>query len=296
VESLTERNEKLNGADNILQENDELRKKNASIEEEKQYAEKEALYVKRVYENKEIDLEREYEEKEKELKKIQKEAEQAKKDAERLRDCQNEIVNKRAEEIYSREERLLQNEYIARTNLYRGFLIAVLLYGILITSFTATRSDAFKNDFKTFFCTIGSFLCMIPKNVFKVAKWASKLGDMIPQPIVAAIIHWILLILVLILVGGALICVILFGMSKIIKFYIEQYADSTSLAVFLISIATTVWFGDKIRTLIPINLLLMICLIHGIYICIRYIINIYGWSIRGWIHKSLFNFFQKRGK
>ena len=81
----------------------------------------------------------------------------------------------------------------------------------------------------------------------------------------ATIVHYLLLI---VFVGGIAIGVgflIFLGASKVFEFYTEDYADTMSLAVFLISLAVSVYFAEPIRAVIPINLLLLLILVHIVY-------------------------------
>ena len=113
-------------------------------------------------------------------------------------------------------------------------------------------------------------LCSLP---FKGGQWASQLGDKIPQPVVATIVHYLLLI---VFVGGIAIGVgflIFLGASKVFEFYTEDYADTMSLAVFLISLAVSVYFAEPIRAVIPINLLLLLILVHIVYVLIRWYVK-----------------------
>lgn len=109
--------------------------------------------------------------------------------------------------------------------------------------------------------------------LLKGGQWASQLGDKIPQPVVATIVHYLLLI---VFVGGIAIGVgflIFLGASKVFEFYTEDYADTMSLAVFLISLAVSVYFAEPIRVVIPINLLLLLILVHIVYVLIRWYVK-----------------------
>ena len=53
----------------------------------------------------------------------------------------------------------------------------------------------------------------------------------------------------------------------------EDYADTMSLAVFLISLAVSVYFAELIRAVIPINLLLLLILVHIVYVLIRWYVK-----------------------
>ena len=109
--------------------------------------------------------------------------------------------------VYEAKQRSLDSEYKALTVSHEGFLFGCLLYGILVTVFTAIRSKAFTGDFKTFFITVGNFFMWCGKSLYWLGIQASKLGDMIPQPIVATIVHWLLFIIACF--GVAIVLVIL---------------------------------------------------------------------------------------
>ena len=64
-----------------------------------------------------------------------------------------------------------------------------------------------------------------------------------------------------------------YGASKVFEFYTEDYADTMSLAVFLISLAVSVYFAEPIRAVIPINLLLLLILVHIVYVLIRWYVK-----------------------
>lgn len=144
---------------------------------------------------------------------------------------------------------------------------------MLTTVFTAVRSEAFVSDFKAFFVAIWKFIVNAFQLLLKGGQWASQLGDKIPQPVVATIVHYLLLI---VFVGGIAIGVgflIFLGASKVFEFYTEDYADTMSLAVFLISLAVSVYFAEPIRAVIPINLLLLLILVHIVYVLIRWYVK-----------------------
>ena len=54
---------------------------------------------------------------------------------------------------------------------------------------------------------------------------------------------------------------------------IIENADTMSLAVFLISLAVSVYFAELIRAVIPINLLLLLILVHIVYVLIRWYVK-----------------------
>lgn len=185
----------------------------------------------------------------------------------------SEDIEQRATAKYLDQKKELDRKFKAQTASYDSFLLGLLLYGVLTTVFTAVRSDAFVSDFKTFFMVIWQFIVNAFQLLLKGGQWASQLGDKIPQPVVATIVHYLLLI---VFVGGIAIGVgflIFLGASKVFEFYTEDYADTMSLAVFLISLAVSVYFAEPIRVVIPINLLLLLILVHIVYVLIRWYVK-----------------------
>ena len=54
------------------------------------------------------------------------------------------------------------------------------------------------------------------------------------------------------------------------KAYKDNYADVKSLTEVLISLAVAVYFAEPIRSVLPINLILLVIIAHGIYISVRF--------------------------
>ena len=266
IAEQTEQIEKLNEADNVLKLNAELKKQNEKLKQDKLNAEQEAeatvSSVKREYEAKGRELDRRIGEAAKQSASLKSE-----------RQSISEDIEQRATAKYLDQKKELDRKFKAQTASYDSFLLGLLLYGVLTTVFTAVRSEAFVSDFKTFFMVIWQFIVNVFQLLLKGGQWASQLGDKIPQPVVATIVHYLLLI---VFVGGIAIGVgflIFLGASKVFEFYTEDYADTMSLAVFLISLAVSVYFAELIRAVIPINLLLLLILVHIVYVLIRWYVK-----------------------
>lgn len=253
--------EKLNGSDLVLKENERLKQENQRII--------------RDTETTVSSVKREYQQKVRELASEQSRAEKRESEANSLKISLQARIKAEAERMTKDRRKSLENEYKAMTAGHEGLMLGSLLYGVLCTAFTAWHSEAFVSDFKTFFTSIWAFLCLCAEKLLEMAKWASQLGDMIPQSVVAFIVHWIILIAVILLVGGGSVVLLLIGGAKVYTFYAEDYADTTSLAVALASLAVSVFFAEPIRAVIPVNLLLLLILVHVVYVGVR-------WYVKGW--------------
>lgn len=271
IKSLNEQIGRLAESDNVLKQNAELEKQNKELEKAKQRAEAEAMTEVSA-------VKKEYARKEQELARTQAEANKARIDAEDTRSHQKELVKEKAQQMYDNRRKSLESAYKGKRMALDGVFLGSLAYGVLCTIFTAVRSECFVSDFKAFFGTIWAFLLTALEKLLQLANWASQVGDMIPQEIVAFIVHWLVLIAVVVLVGGGAVVLLLIGGAKVYTFYAEDYADTTSLAVALASLAVSVFFAEPIRAVIPINLLLLLIITHVLYVGVRWYIKGYRQS------------------
>ena len=258
IAEQAEQIEKLNNSDVIFQQNQELEKQNTLLQKNIQNALAEVEAVRSEYSNRE-----------RQLQTAQEKAEQERKETEAYRRSLNEQVYEQARLRSEILEKQLKQEYQARTLSHQTFFVVSLLYGIIVTLFTAFYSDAFIRDFKAFFDSTWTFICLCTENLFKAANWASRLGDMVPHPVASMVIHCLLWILMILLLGVGSISLLAICAIKGCKHYANQYADTISLSVWLLSLACLIWFGDFIRNFIPINLVVLLFLIHTLYLGIR---------------------------
>ena len=277
IVKLNEKEEIYNKSDLIKKQNAELEKRNRELEQSEQNARQEAMTEVSAVKEECAKRERIAESKAQEADRLKSHLKAVEADLSGQIDkkAQNLVESKlnALHGVYEAKQRSLDRKFKAKTASYDSCMLGLLLYGVLTTVFTAVRSEAFVSDFKTFFMVIWQFIVNAFQLLLKGGQWASQLGDKIPQPVVATIVHYLLLI---VFVGGIAIGVgflIFLGASKVFEFYTEDYADTMSLAVFLISLAVLVYFAELIRAVIPINLLLLLILVHIVYVLIRWYVK-----------------------
>lgn len=278
VQRMAERNEKLNGADKLVKQNAELEKSNSDLQRKMQS-------VLQDTETTVSAVKTEYAEKERRLALIQRQAEQARDTAESDRANERARIEARAKEIYQGKENELKRAYKSKeedskrkydtlTASHETMFFGFLAYGILVTLFTAVSSERFVSDFKGFFVGLWGIIVSFVNFLLEGASAIAELGDKIPQPIVAVIVHWLLAILTVVIIAGGLGVLIAFVGSKLFTYYKSDLADNISLVVVLVTMAIEVFFAEPIRSIIPINLLLLFLIVHLVYMGVR-------WYVRG---------------
>ena len=96
-----------------------------------------------------------------------------------------------------------------------------------------------------------------------------QLSSGIPNRIVSGIVYWLIagvVIGILFVITGLLIIGIGYQVGKIYRKYCW---DIISIIVAIMSTAIAIYFGDWIKSVIPINLITLLLLVHAIYIGIR---------------------------
>lgn len=96
-----------------------------------------------------------------------------------------------------------------------------------------------------------------------------QLSNGISNSIVSGIVYWLIVAIVmgiLFLITGLLIVGIGYQVGKIYRKYCW---DIISVMVALMSVAITIYFGEWIKSGIPINLIALLLVVHVVYIGIR---------------------------
>ena len=120
----------------------------------------------------------------------------------------------------------------------------------------------------TFTQTIAGWVVLTGKNM-------AQISDGIFNPVIAGIIYWLIRILVC---GGCLVgagILIAFIGIKIAGLYKKYCWDMITIMVMLISMAIAIYFGDWIKNVLPVNLLLLLLFVQLVYVGIR-------WYVKGW--------------
>ena len=137
------------------------------------------------------------------------------------------------------------------------------------------QSKVFISDCGEFFDTIATFIQTIAGCVVMIGKTVAQISNGISNPVVAEIIYWLIRILVC---GGWLVgagILLAFIGIKIAGVYKKCCWDMITVMVILISMAITIYFGDSIKTVLPINLLFLLLFVQLVYVGIR-------WYVKGW--------------
>lgn len=157
--------------------------------------------------------------------------------------------------------------YELRKKAIEGYTYGLGIFAFLVTLLTAIRSDVVFDDFRNFFVTIGKFISSVFKNSFWGITKVSGISEKINQPVVSAIIKW----LIVIILAGILIILIIGLIIFIVQFIADKMksAECIDLGLFLLSVTSLiliVFLGDWIKPGVKLNLVVLWIIIITAYI------------------------------
>ena len=191
--------------------------------------------------------------------------------------CQNcnQTAYLKAKERYDTQREKLAGRYKTKTVMYEALMFLLIWYSVSTTLFQMIRSKVFISDCMVFFDTIATFVQTIAGGIIPAAKNMAQISNGISNPVVAGIVYWLIRILIC---GGCLVgagILVAFIEIKIAGLYKKYCWDMITILVTLISMAIAIYFGDWIKTVLPINLLFFLLFVQLVYVGIR-------WYVKGW--------------
>ncbi len=187
----------------------------------------------------------------------------------------NQTAYLRAKERYDTQREKLAGRYKAKTAMYEALMFLLIWYSVSTTLFQIILSKIFISDCVVFFDTIATFIQSIAGWIILTGKNMAQISNGISNPVVAGIVYWLIRILIC---GGCLVgagILVAFIEIKIAGLYKKYCWDMITILVTLISMAIAIYFGDWIKTVLPINLLFFLLFVQLVYVGIR-------WYVKGW--------------
>ena len=187
----------------------------------------------------------------------------------------NQTAYLKAKEKYDTQREKLEGRYKTKTAMYEALMFLLIWYSVSTTLFQIILSKIFISDCVVFFDTIATFIQSIAGWIILTGKNVAQISNGISNPVITGIIYWLIRLLIC---GGCLVgaeILLAFTGIKIAGLYKKYCWDMITILVTLISMAIAIYFGDWIKTVLPINLLFFLLFVQLVYVGIR-------WYVKGW--------------
>ena len=184
---------------------------------------------------------------------------------EKCENCDRTAYQKAKEKCDSRKIQL-EKKYKNMTTGYECLMFLLVWYSTATTLFAAILSPVFLNDCITFFGTIGKEIVSLFQEFVTGADSFGQLSNEISNSIISGIVYWLIAAIVmgtLFIITGLIIVWIGYQVGKIYRKYCW---DIISIMVAIMSTAIVIYFGEWIKSILPINLIALLLLVHVVYI------------------------------
>ena len=181
----------------------------------------------------------------------------------------------KAKEKYDTQREKLEGRYKTKTAMYEALMFLLIWYSASTTIFQMIQKKEFLTDCRTFFDAIATFTQTIAGLIIQIGKEAVQISNGLSNLVIAGVVYWIIRILIC---GGCLAVAgifLAFIGIKIVGLYKKYCWDMITIMVILISMEIAIYFGDWIKTVLPINLLFFLLFVQLVYVGIR-------WYVKGW--------------
>ena len=184
---------------------------------------------------------------------------------EKCENCDRTAYQKAKEKCDNRKIQL-EKKYKNMTTGYESIMFLLAWYSTSTTLFAAILSPAFLNDSITFFGTIGKGMVSLLQEFVTGADSFGQLSNEISKSIISGIVYWLIAAIVmetLFIITGLIIVWIGYQVGKIYRKYCW---DIISIMVAIMSTAIVIYFGEWIKSILTINLIALLFLVHVVYI------------------------------
>ena len=188
----------------------------------------------------------------------------------------NQTAYLKAKEKYDMQMEKLAGRYKTKTVMYEALMFLLIWYSASTTIFQIIQKKEFLTDCRTFFDAIATFTQTIAGLIIQIGKEAAQISNGLSNLVIAGVVYWIIRILIC---GGCLAVAgifLAFIGIKIVGLYKKYCWDMITIMVILISMEIAIYFGDWIKTVLPINLLFFLLFVQLVYVGIR-------WYVKGWL-------------
>lgn len=159
--------------------------------------------------------------------------------------------------------------------LYDTVLVGFVAYSLLVTSFAAVKSKMFVKDVGAFFVGVWNVIRWFVLWLVGGARWAAQITKGIQNEALTDVLYWLIVVVIVVGVIGGIGFGVYVGVRKAREIYLECCWDRVSIMLATISLAIVVYFGEEIRAVVPVNLVVMMLITHGVYIGVRKYVK--GW-------------------
>lgn len=151
-------------------------------------------------------------------------------------------------------EKATEDKYKKLTVRYQVEFTIILFYGVIVTALKAIATPEITSDAIQFFVNLWNALVGFVVDVIGFGHTVANVSKFIPNPTVAGIIFWVLLILISVIAVGIVFLTIYSLIITYVRYMKANQFDRYTVIVVITSLAFTVFLANVIKGIAPVNL------------------------------------------
>ena len=164
---------------------------------------------------------------------------------------------RKASQEFKAKASAITKKYDTMTKTYYVELISLVIFSLIATLSQVWKEPVITEDMATFF----SGLWNIVVTGYGLTEYAGRsiasVTEMINNSTVSAVLYWVICILVIVTIIGAVGAGIVYITYRYVNYMIERQWDRHTVIVVVADLAVTMFLAREIRSMIPINLVLI---------------------------------------
>ena len=182
---------------------------------------------------------------------------------------------RKASQEYKEKTSAIIKKYDTMTKTYYVELISLVMFSLIATLSQIWKEPVITEDTANFFSGLWSILVTGYRLTEYAGRSIAGVAEAIDNPTASAVLYWVICILVIVAIIGAVGTGILFVSYRYAAYIREHQWDRHTVIAVVADLAVTMFLAGEIRRVVPVNLILMQVLLF------------LGYSgIRAWIHHT----------
>ena len=166
---------------------------------------------------------------------------------------------------YKAKASAITKKYGTMTKTYYIELVSLVIFGLIATISQIWKEPVIVEDMSKFFSGLWSILV----TGYGLAEYAgcsiAGVAEVIDNPTASAVLYWVICILVIVTIIGAVGATIAYVIYRYATYVIENQRDRHTVIVVVADLAVTMFHAGGIRSVIPVNLVLIQIAVFLIY-------------------------------
>lgn len=155
---------------------------------------------------------------------------------------------------------------------YKGVIIAVFIYGFIVTLIRALKDGLIAGDAIAFCKGIVYGVVMVWERVNSLALWMANLAHKVPVEWLSIVLYWIVRIGVVGTVIGGIGVLLFLGIRKYARYFKDNQMDCISALASLTIFAVASFAGKLIKSIISINRMWLMIVMFVVYSVVRWVV------------------------